>query len=407
MLQALREERAVKAKALHDLVHNKDITWNDTHQKTYDDGMSEIDALDGKIKRINDSNRLLADQALEHRVIDSAQRIAKDNKSEGARIFANWVRGGIDGLNAEDQRIFRNALAEGTNSSGGYTVATEVAKNILDALKQFGGMRAVSNVIQTLGGNPMSYPTSDGTSEMGEIVAENASASTGDPTFGTIGLPVYKYSSKIIAIPFELLQDSEADMEAFINKRLRTRLGRITNNHFTVGTGSSQPNGVLTAAGIGKTGLTGQTTTFIYDDVVDLQHSVDPAYREGGNCRFMMADSSVRVARKIKDTTGRPIFAPGYDNQIPGASGSVPDRLLGDPIQVNQDVPTMAANALSMAYGNFDYYTIRDVMDVQMFRFTDSAYASKGQVGFLAWMRAGGNLTDVGGAVKTYKNSAT
>ena len=67
----------------------------------------------------------------------------------------------------------------------------------------------------------------------------------------------------------------------------------------------------------------------------------------------------------------------------------------------------MAANAKSIAYGDFSFYTIRDVMDVQMFRFTDSAYAKLGQVGFLAWMRAGGNFVDVGGAVKLYVNSAT
>ena len=238
---------------------------------------------------------------------------------------------------------------------------------------------------------------------MGEIIAENTTATAADPVFGTKSLPVYKYSSKIIAVPFELLQDSSVDVEAFVRDRMVTRLGRITNTHFTTGTGTAQPTGLITAATTGKTGLSGQTTSVVYDDLVDLQHSVDVAYRDLGRCSWMMNDLSVRVIRKIKDTAGRPIFVPGYDNPV----GPTPDRLLGDPITLNNDIAVMAANAKSIAYGDFSFYTIRDVMDVQMFRFTDSAYAKLGQVGFLAWMRAGGNFVDVGGAVKLYVNSAT
>jgi HK97 family phage major capsid protein len=118
----------------------------------------------------------------------------------------------------------------------------------------------------------------------------------------------------------------------------------------------------------------------------------------------MLHDQSVKVIRKIKDTTGRPIFVPGYDLD---ERGGAPDRLLGDAIRINQDVAQMAANAKSVLYGDFKQYKIRDALDIQMHRFTDSAYAKKGQVGFLAFMRTGGNLVDVGGAVKHYQNSAT
>jgi HK97 family phage major capsid protein len=90
----------------------------------------------------------------------------------------------------------------------------------------------------------------------------------------------------------------------------------------------------------------------------------------------MMNDASVKVIRKIKDGHSRPIFVPGYEFAIPtdGKAGGIPDTLLGDPIQVNQDIATMAANAKSILYGDFSYYTIRDALDVQMFRFTDSAF---------------------------------
>ncbi len=180
-------------------------------------------------------------------------------------------------------------------------------------------------------------------------------------------------------------------------------MGRITNTHFTVGTGTGQPNGIVTASTAGKVGLTGQTVSVIFDDLIDMVHSVDPAYRELGNCKWMMNDSSLKLIRKLKDSQGRPVFLPGYD----GLAGSMPDTLLGYPIVINQDVPVMAANAKSILFGDFSFYNIRDVMDVTLFRFDDSAYAKLGQVGFLMWMRSGGNLIGLGNEVKYYQNSAT
>ena len=141
----------------------------------------------------------------------------------------------------------------------------------------------------------------------------------------------------------------------------------------------------------------------IYDDLVDLQHSVDVAYRDLGRCSWMMNDLSVRVIRKIKDTAGRPIWTPSYDE---GASSAMPDRLLGYPTYLNNDMAVPAANAKSLAFGAFQNYLIRDAMEVNLFRFDDSVYVSKGQIGFLAWARAGGNLLDIS-SVKVYAHSAT
>lgn len=404
-IQTLREQRAAKAKSLSDLVAKAD--WNaDQDQPIYDAGMAEIDALDAQINRITALNEKVASAALTDSVIEAAERVGRDKKSEDARLYAKWLRGGDKALSNEDWAVIRNTMSTTTNSEGGFTVQTDVARSVLDALKSFGGMREVSTVIQTTMGNPMSFPTSDGTSETGEIIAENTTATDADISFGTKSLPVYKYSSKVVTVPFELLQDSNVDIEAFVRDRLSTRLGRITNTHFTTGTGSSQPNGIITAASAGVTAAnsTSQVTAVTYDSIIDLIHSVDPAYRALGNCRFMMADSSVKVLRKVKDGSSRPIFVPGYEVGVPGGA---PDTLCGYPITINQDVAAMAANAKSIAFGDFSFYYIRDVMAIEMFRFTDSAFTKKGQVGFLAWMRSGGNFIDVGGAVKLYVNAAS
>lgn len=407
-LQALREKRAVRAKTLNELV-NKD-GWNtEVDTPIYDQGMAELDSLDAQIQRIQDTNTRLATDALTNSVIEAGERVGQDKRSEVSRLFARSLRVGIENLTAEERQVFQATMSVGTGSQGGYTVPTEIAKSILDALKAFGGMRRVANVIQTAGGNPINFPTSDGTSETGELIAENVTATALDPTMGSIALNVYKFSSKIIAVPFELLQDSAVDIEAWVRGRMVTRLGRTTNQYFTTGTGSAQPQGLAYAATTGKTGASGQTVTVIYDDLIDLQHSVDAAYRELGNCGWMMNDDSIRILRKLKDAYGRPIFAPGYEDSLAvgGPSGGAPDRILGAPITVNNQMAVMAAGAKSILYGDFSYYTIRDAMMLEMFRFTDSAYAKLGQVGFLAWMRSGGALIDVGGAVKAYVNAAS
>ncbi len=401
-IQALREQRNSHAKTLHDLLEaNPGEKWNSEHQSTYDNTMAEINNINAEIERIEAYQSTLQEEHDNERVFQAADD--NKNKSRAHELFNNWVRGGDKALSAEEWAEIRNVLSTGTGSQGGYTVQTDVASDIADALKAFGGMRAVASVIRTESGNQIDYPTSDGTSETGELIGENATATDADPTFGTVALATYKYSSKVVSVPFELLTDSNVDIEAFVTKRLADRIGRITNDHFTTGTGTGQPNGVVTAAAAGKVGATGQTTSIIFEDLVDLLHSVDPAYREMGNCRFMMNDSSLKIIRKLKDSNGRPIFLPGYD----GLAGPLADTIMGYEIQINQSVASMAANAKSVLFGDFHHYVVRDVMDYTLFRFTDSAYAKKGQVGFLMWARAGGQLTDVGGAVKYYANSAT
>jgi predicted phage gp36 major capsid-like protein len=281
-----------------------------------------------------------------------------------------------------------------------------------------------SDVIKTADGKPLSFPTSDGTAETGEWIAQNTTA-TGADAVVRHGVP-----QRVQGV----VQDRRGAVRApaghrdrhggFVrNRASRSASGALGNTGFTVGTGTTQPDGVVPRASAGKVGTTGQTLTIIYDDIVDLVHAVDPAYRATG-CSFMTNDALLKVLRKIKDTAGRPIWIPSYDqgirfganNESKTALGEggytdqttpvVFDYLLGYPVWVNNDIAVPAANAKSMLFGNFKYYKVRDAMEVQMFRFTDSAYAKLGQVGFLAWARMGGNLVDTN-AVKYYQHSAT
>lgn len=396
-IQALRERKDELAKQANNMIANAgDKVWSKEEAAAYDQMTDEIGRINAQIKAITEQ----ADLDAEKMIGEAAKNSKKTTTLHDA--VALYLRKGMN-LNAQELAMVQNAMSTTTGSEGGFTVPTEIATMVIDALKTFGGMRSVANIIRSSAGNDWQYPASDGTSEVGEIVGQNAAATTGEITFTQVPLVTYKYSSKKIALPWELVQDSVIDIVAFVVNRLATRLGRITNTHFTVGTGSSQPFGIVTRAASGKVGTTGQTTTVIYDDLVDLEHSVDPAYRR--NAAYMMNDASVKVIRKIKDSQGRPIFVPGYEA---GAvvNGGAPDTLMGRRIVVNQDVAVMAANAKSILFGDFSLYTIRDVMSAEVRRFDDSAFALNGQVGFCGWQRCGGNLLDTAG-VKYYANSAT
>lgn len=414
-LSALRDLRNTKAKEANE-INNKyaaDVRMPAEDATKLDNVLAEIEAIDTDIGREKRREQLAAeDPANIQAALLNAATKDPSKQSDEAKALRAFMVGGIMNMSEGDRARMlarqtpdiRNAMSTTTTTEGGFTVATEYQKSLETAMKAYGGMRQVATRIQTGSGATMNFPTSDPTAEVGEIVGQNTAVTALDTTFGNIALDTYKYSSKKIALPFELIQDSFIDIEAYVQGVLAMRLGRIQNTHYTVGTGTGQPRGIVTGAASGKVGTTGQTLTVIYDDLVDLEHSVDPAYRSQPGVGYMMHDSSVKVIRKIKDTQGRPIFVPGYETGNPGGA---PDRLMGRPITVNQDVAVMAANAKSILFGQFSKYVIRDVMDLTLFRMTDSAFTLLGQVGFVAFMRTGGNLVDAGGAVKYYANSAT
>lgn len=402
-IQQLREDIAARAKQVRDLLDaNPGNKWTADHQAKYDEHMTAIENNKAEIQRHEAVMAALKEDAITEHLGKHAGS-PDQKKAKSAALFAKWLRGGDKALSAQDWTDIRNTMSTTTGSQGGYTVQSEIVADVMDALKAYGGVRAVATVIQTEQGNPLSYPTSDGTSETGELVAENAAAADADISFGTAALTAYRFSSKVVTVPYELLQDAVIDIAGFVNSRLATRLGRITNTYFTTGTGSSQPKGVVTAAGAGKVGASGQTATIIYDDLIDLIHSVDPAYRESGQCAFMMNDASIKIIRKLKDSNGRPLFQPDDSGLVEGFAGVI----LGYKVIANQDMAVMAASAKSIIFGDFSKYIIRDVMGATMHRFDDSAYAKNGQVGFLAFTRHGGNFCDVGNSLKYYQNAAS
>jgi HK97 family phage major capsid protein len=401
-MQAVRERINAARKEAANMMADKPKDggkWTLEDQGRFDGLMDIVERDERNLQRLQEDMDKDAEKSFK-----DATRVQPGQATELQQSMDIWFRKSAREMSQEEALKVRNTLSTTTGSEGGYSVQPQVAREWIDLLKGYAFMRRVAEQITTESGVDLSYPTSDGTSEVGELVAQNASAAAADPVFGTRALNVFKYGSKVVAVPIELLQDSQIDVQAMVYKRCRDRIGRIQNQHFSTGTGSGQPNGLAVAASVGKTGTTGQTLLIIYDDQVVVIDSLDVAYLDAGETPIFMFGQTLRkTIRKIKDTAGRPIWTPSYDA---GMKAGTPDMLLGYPVAINNDLAVPAANAKSLAFGQLKRYVIRDAMQVQLFRFDDSAYISKGQIGFLAWSRAGGNLMDIN-SVKLYQHSAT
>lgn len=417
-LQALREQRGAKAKEALNLLDPAVTTYTKEVAAQVDEIYASIDLIDGQIRQIERSIVLGDDDATSARVYQDQRGGSVDHATHQVKAakatFVKALRCGVAGLTPEEASLVSadvphnlarvKNVALNPTTAGGVLVPTIIMPSLLERLKAFGGMREVAYVQATDGGNPITWGTIDDTAAEGEIVAEGVPAADDDLVFGTTSIGAYKFSSKTIPVSLEIIQDSAVDVESVVLSALSTRIARGQNRYFTTGTGTGQPQGVVTAAALGVTLPTGNTTSITYDGLIDLFHSIDPAYRGSASCAWMMNDGTFKAIKKLKDAQNRPLWLPTTDSAFNLPNGTIENRR----IVINQHMADMAANAKPVLFGDFSKYMIRDVMDVLILRFTDSAYAKKAQVGFLAWARADGRMIDATNtSIKYLANSAT
>jgi HK97 family phage major capsid protein len=290
-------------------------------------------------------------------------------------------------LGAINARVMqKRALSIGTTTAGGNIVVDELTRNFWDAQKWFGSMRQVSTIWKTSTGAPLPIPSGDDTANVGEIIGEgSAVTTTADPLFNTLTLGAFKYSSKAVIVSVELLQDAGAfiNLPAWLGQKLGERIGRIQNTHFSVGAGTTLPFGVATRASLGKTAAVTNAITF--DELIDLEMSVDRAYRDAPGAGFMMNDVTGAMLRKVKDSNNQYLW------QMSAQEGT-PDRIFGRPVYINGDLDGPTATALRpVLYGDFRNYIIRDSTEVIFIR-SDELRVLNHQVVFLAFQRSDGNL---------------
>lgn len=339
-------------------------------EAAHDKAMAEFDRIEAQIKReqrIADMEaRMLQGDPRAPRGDDKQTRGQDEGKTaEYRHVFAKIVCGVSPAdLEPEERAVLKTGTAEfraqtaGTTTAGGYTVPTELMSQIERAMKAWGPMydTDVCTVITTTGGGALKLPTVDDTGVSAVAHTEGTALTDdggSDVTFGQKSLDAYAFDTEFLRWSWELDMDSIFSMEALLGDLLGERLARIANAQLTTGTGSSAPNGIVTASAAGKTAAS--ATAITSDEIIDLLHSVDPAYRTSPKAGFMFNDATLAAVRKLKDGDGNYLW------QMGNVQGGVPGTLLGYRYFVNQAMDSIAASKKVMLFGDLGKYYVRKV----------------------------------------------
>lgn len=372
--------------------------WTAEERTNWDKASADIDVVSGDIERLERANQL---DTIDYRQVVAGGETPETPSAEAreakfSEAFGRYLRGGIDYCTSDQRQLMHQAQAEvraqgiTTPSAGGYLVPDGFRTTMTETMKAFGGLLNEANVISTSTGNPLQWPTNNDTANTGAILAENTQITELALTYGTKTLGAYTYTSRLVLVSVQLLQDSVFDLDTWLPRKLGERIGRAVADDLVNGTGTGEPTGFLAGATTGKTSA--GATAITYNEVIDLEHSVDPAYRAQGNCRFLMHDTTLSYLRKLRDDTGGAGLGRPLWNPVPTAG--MPATINGHPYTIDQAMPAMNASTFvpvtatrHLAFGDFNAGVIvRQALDVQAIRLAER-YADYLQVGFFGFLR--------------------
>lgn len=393
-LQNWRKERGELFKAMEDCFS----TARSEGRQPNAEEVAKFDELDAKYNELGENiQRYEKLEAEKRNIIEQTDALKAEKKEIDPKLaFRKALRFGVDALTAEERKaaqIEKRGTSDQvttTDALGGFTVPEFWFDDIVTYMKQYSGMLEAGNIIRTATGGTLNFPyvNEAGTPVTGALITEGTADTVSDITFANIQLDAYTYTSRVVKVSYELLNDSAYNLDAYIQTLLADRIGRAVNTALTTGDGSSKPNGIATAAGAGKTAAS--TSAVTRSEIVDLIHSVDRAYRGGPNVAHMMHDSTLAAIKKLTvgSSDDRPLWQPSIESGTPGS-------LEGYPIVVNNDVAELSDGASSevIFFGDWSKYYIRLVQDFELVRLVER-YADERCVGFFGYLRVDGDLID-------------
>ena len=282
------------------------------------------------------------------------------------------------GLLLRGKRLVHNVLEEGVDANGGYLCPEEFERQIITGLDEFNVMRKLCKIITT--DNERKIPVA-ATHSVANWTAENAAYTESDPTFNQKNIDAYKLTD-LVKVSIELLDDSMFDLEDYIAKEFARAFGIAEETAFCVGTGSGQPTGLFTANGADVGVTAAGATAITADELISLVYALKSPYRK--NAKFLMNDATVAAIRKLKDGNGNYLWQPAL-------TAGQPDKLMGYELYTSPYVPTLAAGAYTVAFGDFNSYWIADRRGRTVQRLNE-LYSTNGQVGFVATERVDGKI---------------
>lgn len=285
--------------------------------------------------------------------------------------------------------VYHNSMSVGVPSSGGHTVGVTLMTTLERAMLDFSGVLQVAEIIRTTTGEPIEFITADDTGNTGSRVGENADAGTAsDPTVGKARLTSFDFTTGLLYVSRSLLRDSVINLEEQLGQMLGERLGRKQNTDYTTGGGGgNSPQGIVTGSTVGVTAASATATT--WDEIIDLEHSIDPSRRGLPGVGYMMHDSILKAYRKLKDGNGQPIWQVGWN-------AGVPDMLNKRPYWINQAMASaMATGAKTLLFGQLRMMKVRQVGSITIQRLVERR-AEFNQDVFIAYAHGDSVVVDPG-----------
>lgn len=382
---------------------------NDARLQAKADGKS-VEAYEAKLSKINEELGKIGDLKSEFDALikklnrPSAAGEADPAKAEHKAAFGKFLRKGIDdGLGELQQKAYNIT----TDADGGYAVPEELDRDILELMRDISPMREVCNVI-TVGSSDYKKLANKGGTTGGWVDEDDPRTATNSSQMAILT----PFMGEVYAYPQatqQMLDDVFFNADQFIEGECAATFAEMEGAAFTTGDGTKKPKGFLayatatTADGARAFGtlqhiVSGAAADWAasnpQDKLLDVVYALKKGYRT--NARWMTSKAMLADVRKLKDVDGNYIWRPGLE-------AGQPDTLLGYGIAENEDMPAKAANALSIAFGDFKRgYTIVDRIGTRILR---DPYSNKPFVGFYVTKRVGGFLAD-SNAIKLFKFSA-
>lgn len=347
-------------------------------------------------KATSSERRQALNKARKGETLTKEERVIVDTDVRDTKVFENYMRYGFAALNKEERDVMamlrspeKRTQTVGTTTQGGFTVPEGFSGRIIEHMAFISDLMNYVSILNTETGNDIPHPINDDTSNTGELIAESGdySSSSADLVFSNYTLKAYKFSSKMIKVSEELLQDNGVNLVDYMAKKLAERVARITNTYYTTGTGSSQPQGYLAASAAARGTVTASTSTWTLAELQALADSVDPAYQAGS--AFAAHQNLVSELKQLALATPNfgSVWAPSFRD-------GEPDTILGKRYFMNQAMSSTSATGDKVwAYGDFSKYIVRMVNGFSLRRLNER-YAENGHVAFFGVLRSDGFLSD-------------
>lgn len=403
----LSEKRAniwEQAKGLLDHATAEKRELSAEEQASYDKMTADLGDLRSRIdKFVSDEEAAKASEESLRKLADipaDEERTSEPKENEELRKFLKGERREYEvKATPEEVRAIQNrSLVKGTNTAGGYTVPTNFYSKLWAHLIQTANLiNAGATVLTTDNGDSLQIPTTTAHSTAA-LVAEAGTIASSDPAFTQRTLGAYKYGV-LIQVARELLDDTGIDLEGYLSMQAGRAVGNALGADLVTGNGSNKPTGITASTTLGVTGSTGVAGAFTFDNIIDLFYSVIPQYRQAGSAGWLMNDTSVGAARKLKDGQGRYLWEPSL--QV-----GAPDTLLNKPVFTDPNVDSVGVSKKPVLFGDMAAYFVRVVNGIRFEQSLDFAFNTD-LVTFRCLVRGDGILVDQTGAVKHFAGAAT